>query len=126
MFLVLVGRVVVGVGGGEAGERERKREKKLGEREEEREKVGRERKREKKLGERGRERKSWERERDQGAPPRLPMKNETKKENKTSLFLSIHRFSFLTFAAGCSTSSSLRIVAPSLVMVTSPMSSTSI
>mmetsp|Transcript_11266 Transcript_11266/g.39151 ORF Transcript_11266/g.39151 Transcript_11266/m.39151 type:complete len:400 (+) Transcript_11266:554-1753(+) len=30
------------------------------------------------------------------------------------------------FAAGCSTSSSLRIVAPSLVMVTSPMSSTSI
>ena len=32
----------------------------------------------------------------------------------------------LTLAAGCSTSSSFRIVAPSLVMVTSPMSSTSI
>ena len=31
-----------------------------------------------------------------------------------------------TLAAGCSTSRSLRIVAPSLVMVTSPMSSTSI
>ena len=31
-----------------------------------------------------------------------------------------------TFAAGCSTSSSFRMVAPSLVMVTSPMSSTSI
>ena len=31
-----------------------------------------------------------------------------------------------TFAAGCSTSRSLRIVAPSLVIVTSPMSSTSI
>jgi hypothetical protein len=41
------------------------------------------------------------------------------------------RFSFpiaagRTFAAGCSTSRSLRIVAPSLVIVTSPMSSTSI
>ena len=31
-----------------------------------------------------------------------------------------------TFAAGCSTSRSLKIVAPSFVMVTSPMSSTNI
>ena len=33
-------------------------------------------------------------------------------------------FHVLTLAAGCSTSKSLRIVAPSLVIVTSPMSST--
>ena len=31
-----------------------------------------------------------------------------------------------TFAAGCSTSKSFKMVAPSFVMVTSPMSSTSI
>jgi hypothetical protein len=52
---------------------------------------------------------------------------ETKKNGEhLSLSLSTPCFSILTFAAGCSTSSSLRIVAPSLVMVTSPMSSTSI
>lgn len=34
--------------------------------------------------------------------------------------------STITFAAGCSTSNYLRIVAPSLVIVTSPISSTSI
>ena len=76
--------------------------------------------------ERGRERGVRRGRRENGERGKVAKKTRREHPLLSPSALSLSLSPHLTLAAGCSTSSSLRMVAPSLVMVTSPMSSTSI